>query len=140
MLRRLVPEMMRAMERDMASPFLQPVSHAFNPVADIHETDKSYIIETEVPGVQRDDISMELVDDSTISIRGKVERKEEGHRLWSGERMIGAFQRTISLPTKVDPEQISASLKDGILKVELLKTEEPEHRRIPIKVSSSETE
>ena len=59
-------------------------------------------------------------------------RGESGSRWWVTERAVGEFSRTFSFPTRVDQDNVSASLKDGILKVQVPKAKKQESRRITI--------
>ena len=60
----------------------------------------------------------------------KEEKEENYHRM---ERSYGYFNRTIELPSEVDPEKVDASYKKGVLKIELKKTKESETKKIEIK-------
>jgi len=96
------------------------------PRVDVAEDEKAVTLTAELPGVDEKDIDVSLVDDQ-LTIRGEKrsehdEKKEEdGRTLHRVERSYGAFQRTLALPHKVDPEHISAQFKDGVLKITLPK-------------------
>ncbi|CAH1764614.1 3956_t:CDS:2 [Entrophospora sp. SA101] len=94
----------------------------FRPSVDLAETDKSYVVEAEVPGVKKEDLSVEFLDDRTLILKGKVERgsgagDREGLRTVDTTKTVGSFQRYFQFPGRVDPEKIKASYKDGILSV-----------------------
>src|SRR4051812_11893658 len=95
------------------------------PRVDVAEDEKAVTLTAELPGVDEKDIDVSLVDDQ-LTIRGEKrsehdEKKEEdGRTLHRVERSYGAFQRTLALPYKVDPEHIS-QFKDGVLKITLPK-------------------
>ncbi|CAG8630342.1 14398_t:CDS:1 [Ambispora leptoticha] len=61
-------------------PTLAPptISNRFSPSVDISETDKDYIVEAEVPGMKREDLSVEFLDDNTLVLKGKIERNRGG--------------------------------------------------------------
>lgn len=103
------------------------------PFTDIYETKDFYVFKFEVPGILREDITIEVVD-QTLTIRGerkedKEIERENTHRL---ERYCGSFSRSFSIPQGVDTGKISAVLKDGILELRLWKEENRISRIIPI--------
>lgn len=95
-----------------------------NPVkADIRETEKEYIIDAEMPGVDKNDIQLELKDDVlTIGIEQKQEVNEEKDNYIRRERRMGSFKRSFYVEN-VKNEDVKANYKDGILTVTLPKTE-----------------
>lgn len=123
-------------------PFRKPLAAAadlptLRLATDIEETDKDYIIKADVPGMSRDDIKLQLMDNMlTISGERKEERKEEPKEQMPGvyERRYGKFVRSFSLPKNVNAEGITASCKDGVLSVVLPKAEEevPKPKEIAI--------
>lgn len=108
----------------------------WTPAVDIYETGEEIVVKAELPGVEKDQIDVEARD-GVLTLRGerKVERdvKEENyHRV---ERSYGAFRRSFSLPSSVDPDGIRATLRDGILEVRLAKRAEVRPKKVPVKVS-----
>ncbi len=105
------------------------------PPVDIHETEDAYVLTAEVPGVERDDIKIE-VKGSELSIRGE-RRFETACAAESYQRLEaprGRFHRTFALPGPLDGAAVSASLKDGVLEVRLPKARK--ERTIAIESSS----
>jgi len=108
------------------------------PSIDMRETDRAVEISAELPGVDEADLDVE-VHDQTLTIRGekKFERDEEekdgGYRVM--ERAYGSFARTIPLPYPVEPDQVDARFRNGVLKLTLPKPAETEapRRKIAIK-------
>lgn len=105
----------------------------WNPTVDIFETDGEIVVQAELPGLEKDQISVEFKDGALI-LRGerKMERdvKEESyHRL---ERSYGSFLRTFPLPASVDGEKIGATMKNGILEVHLPKKEAAKAKQIKV--------
>lgn len=98
----------------------------------VSETDDAYRITAEIPGVKEDDIDIRL-DDDVLTIRGekKFERTEgsEKENYHFVERSYGSFQRSMRLPTPVDPEQVDATCDDGILTITLPKVDREERTR-----------
>jgi HSP20 family protein len=96
---------------------------SWSPPVDIYETADSFIVTVEVPGVERNDIRVE-VSGSELSISGNrgfdaVCSKESYHRL---EGVRGRFRRSFSLTEPLDSARVTANLKDGVLRVVLPKT------------------
>lgn len=93
-------------------------SMLLKPSVDISAADDEYTITMEVPGVEEDDIKLELVDD-TLRIKG-TKQQESSHKdkdYFRVERAYGAFQRTLSLPEDANREEINASFRNGILTI-----------------------
>lgn len=107
----------------------------WTPAVDIYEKTDSVVVKAELPGVEKDQISVE-VKDGILTLRGerKFERdvKEESyHRI---ERAYGSFLRSFSLPVSVDQDKVSAKFKDGVLEVELPKKEKAKPKQIKVDV------
>jgi HSP20 family protein len=105
-----------------------------SPAVDITEADDKYVVTAEVPGVKREDLTVEL-QEGVLSIRGekKSEREEKKEKSRYLERSYGAFSRSFTLPSNADPDRIQAGFKDGVLTVTIAKTEETKPRVISIK-------
>jgi HSP20 family protein len=125
---------------DVQARFDQLVQSAFQPLgrpdgwrplADVSETDEAYVLEVELPGVKRDDVSVEVTDD-VLSISGEYKEKEKTGWFRSRVRRSGQFQYRTLLPANVDADKISAELAEGVLKVTVPKTESTKPRRIEI--------
>lgn len=104
------------------------------PVVDITESDEQYTISAEVPGVQRDDLTLE-VHEGTLTLRGekkseREEQKERGRRL---ERSYGAFSRSFAMPSDADLSKVGASFADGVLRIEVPKKPEAKPAQVAIK-------
>lgn len=104
------------------------------PHMDVSETDKEVRIQAELPGVSENDIEVSLNEDVlTIRAEKKQERKEEREGVHFSERAFGTFQRSLRLPFQVNPDQVQARFKNGVLNVTLPKTQLQERsRRIQI--------
>jgi HSP20 family protein len=108
-------------------------SGAWSPPVDIYETDEALVMKAELPGFTKDDISIELKE-NTLLIKGERKREDEMkegnyHR---SERVYGAFQRSFLLPATVDHEKVKASYKDGILELRLPKVAAAQPKRIAV--------
>jgi HSP20 family protein len=92
----------------------------------------SYTIKAVLPGLTSDEVSIEVKDDLlTISGEVKVEADESKVYLLK-EIPSGKYHRTIRLPSVVDPEKATASMKNGILMIEISKTEKAKPRTVKI--------
>src|SRR4051812_22835203 len=100
------------------------------PHMDVSETDKEIRIQTELPGVNENDIDVSLNEDVlTIRAEKKQERREEREGVHVSERSFGTFQRSLRLPFQVDAEQVQARFENGVLHVSLPKTAPQERSR-----------
>ncbi|GAB3198793.1 HSP20 family protein [Pontibacter aydingkolensis] len=109
----------------------------FTPHVDACETEKSYEIEVALPGVKKEDISIDFQEGKlTITGERQLERKEEGRRYHMLETQYGSFSRTFYLPDKVSPDKITAQLEDGVLLVTVPKDEHKTMKR-QINISST---
>jgi HSP20 family protein len=105
------------------------------PSLDVAETKNELVLKAEVPGMEPKDIDISL-SDGTLTIKGEKrhekEEKEEDYHLV--ERSYGAFTRSIQLPSEVQREKISASYKNGVLRIVLPKSEEAKKKEVKIEV------
>lgn len=108
----------------------------WRPVADISETDKEYLVKTELPGVKKEDVRISLQDGVlTISGERKVEDEQKGENRVRVERFYGSFSRSFVLPDNVDTQGIRAESKEGMLLVHIPKKAptKPEPVKIEVK-------
>ncbi|MGI6084253.1 MAG: Hsp20/alpha crystallin family protein [Acetivibrionales bacterium] len=124
----------RFFEDFFRDPFFARVSSMTTPIkADVKETEKEYIVEAELPGVNKEDIIIDLHDDIlTLGVDIKKEKNEENDGYIYRERQRGSYRRSFNV-YNIDNEGVKASYKDGILTVNLPKSEEEKKtRRISI--------
>lgn len=96
----------------------------FLPKVDIAEDEKKYEIHLAVPGIQKENIKIDLQDGKlTISGERKFEKSEDSKKYHTVETQYGAFQRSFYLPDKASSEGIEATYNDGILTVNIPKDE-----------------
>ena len=90
------------------------------PTLDIGASDKEYTISVELPGVDENEIQVELVND-TLKIKGekKQEKEEKERNYYRMERSYGSFQRTLSLPEDADQDDIKAVYKNGVMNIKI---------------------
>ena len=109
------------------------ISSQWTPPVDIFEAKDLFVIKVEIPEVEREsiDISMER-GELTITGERKLEQGTEGEQYLRMERGYGTFTRSFSLTKTIDASEIRASIKDGILRIELPKKEEVKPKQIII--------
>ena len=93
------------------------------PSADISETKKAFLIKAELPGVDKENIQLSI-QGGYLTIEGEHHREheEDEETFHRTESFYGKFSRSFSLPENIDQEKISASYKNGVLKVKVPKT------------------
>ena len=101
------------------------------PPVDIEETEDEWILEAELPGVDKKDINVE-VRDSEVVISGDVKERERKGILRRRTRKTGEFEFRVTLPGPTDADAITADVKDGVLAVRIPKPEEARPRRIEV--------
>lgn len=103
------------------------------PRTDLVESNDSYRIQLDLPGVRRDDVKINYEDNQlTISGERRDEHTEESEERVRVERTFGHFYRAFSLPRSIDPEGIEATHDNGVLTITVPKTEESRSRQIEI--------
>jgi len=126
------------MFEDTWRPFFE-VTSLNNLALDVDETDKAYIVVTELPGVKADNIEVKL-DGDQLMINAEIPERivsEEGTRSLLRERRYGQMSRRVRLPMPVDEEHIEAVYENGVLTLTLPKSEAAQPRTIPVKISQS---
>lgn len=106
---------------------------SFNPACDVEETDSHYLMSFDLPGISKDEVKIEVVENQlTIAGERKIERKEEKNSRHLTERYYGSFKRVFTLPSTIDATKVEASYKDGVLQIALPKTEAAKPHQIKI--------
>ena len=94
------------------------------PAVDMYDEGKELVMKADMPGVKKEDLHLDLTENIlTLSGEKKMEETVEKGGLYRCERSYGRFTRSFELPSDVDTEKITASLKEGVLEVRLPKTE-----------------
>jgi len=111
--------------RRMRSPLWGKESTWQVPTVDVVDTEKSFKISAELPGLDEKDVEVKLVN-GNLTIKGKKEEeKEEKEKdYYLHERRFGSFERSFPVPDEVDADKIEASFKKGVLTVTLPKNPE----------------
>lgn len=108
---------------------------AFTFPLNIQESKEGYHVEAELPGVQKENIEISIKGDDLI-IRGEKlcvnpERKNQYHRI---ERSEGHFYRAVTMPKDIDKEKVNAELKEGVLRIDIMKTNNIQHAEKKISI------
>lgn len=108
----------------------------WNPAVDLYEDKDNVILKAELPGMKREEIEVSF-HDGTLSISGerKGGEKTDGTETRRNERFVGRFQRTLTVPARVDATKVSALYQDGVLTVSLPKSEEAKPKHIEVNVN-----
>ena len=108
--------------------------YTFTPKVDIWETEAGYNLEVEMPGVDKGGVDVKL-EEGVLSILGRVQPEEtHGFEKVYSEYEFGNYERQFQLSEIVDESKIKASIKNGILQLELPKRESAKPKRIEVKV------
>ncbi len=107
----------------------------WTPRVNVEETDDQFEVTAELPGLNKGDVKIE-VKDHVLTFTGekKTENEKKDRNVHLYERAYGKFCRTFTLPDNVDVDNIAAEFKDGILRIDMPKTEEAKPRQIEVQV------
>jgi len=110
----------------------------YMPNFDVNETEDAYFLSVDLPGVKKDDVTIDL-SDNVLTVSG--ERKHEYETQNKGSRRFeqsyGQFTRSFTLPAAVDAEKVEANLEDGVLKIALPKSEQTKPHKIQVQSGRS---
>src|SRR5215831_8497225 len=112
---------------------------SWTPTIEVFERDKNLIVHAELPGLNKDDVKVEVTEAGLV-IKGERKREDEekGKGYYRSERSYGHFYRLIPLPADADIDQIKAHFNNGILEVSVPVPQSHEKRReIPIEVAAT---
>lgn len=106
------------------------------PPVDIHESDDAYTLVADLPGMKKEDVSVNILEDR-VTLKGSRKREErheeKGYRRY--ERAEGTFERSFRINGGVDAAKVEATFENGVLTVHLPKPEEAKPRQIEVKVN-----
>ena len=108
---------------------------SYAPPVDIYEDEHNIALKLEVPGIDEKDINVHI-DNNTLIVHGerKIEKEEKEENFRRVERQYGSFTRSFTLPSSVDPRQVSADYNKGVLKIKLAKKAEAKPKQIKVNV------
>lgn len=105
------------------------------PAVNILDKEKEYLIEVAAPGMKKEDFNIDMEENRlTISSHRENEKTEEKDNYRRREYNFSSFSRSMTLPQNVDPENIKANYKDGILRLNVPKVKEQEKPKRKIKI------
>jgi HSP20 family protein len=112
----------------------------FAPLVDIYEDEHTVTLKMEVPGIDEKDIDVRI-ENTTLTVYGerKFEKEEKEENFRRVERQYGRFTRSFTLPSSVDPGQVSADYEKGVLKIKLAKKAEAKPKQIKVNVGGEKT-
>lgn len=118
--------------RDFRDLTETPIQGVF-PSVDMYEEKDKIVVKAEAPGLEKDDIKVSVTD-HVLQIRGekKQEEEKEDRDYYYSERFYGVFSREVPLPSAVNPDQIKANFKNGVLTIEIPKSKEQAGKEIKI--------
>jgi HSP20 family protein len=103
----------------------------WSPQSDVTETETGFVFELDVPGVRKEDVTVDL-NGTTLLITGELKESETKGVTHRRTRRTGKFAYRVTLPRTVDAENVEAKLADGVLTVNVPKTEAAKPRRIEV--------
>lgn len=127
------------MFQDFFAPFAPMSGQGFgsdvvSPRLNVAETDKSFEVEAELPGVAKEDVKV-AIDERRVTIEAEAKREsaqQEGENMVYAERSVRRYMRSFMLPTEVDDAGAQARLENGILMLSLPKKEGAQGKRLTI--------
>ena len=108
----------------------------WNPAMDLAETEEHLVLKADLPGLDRDDVEIEITDGVlTVSGERKTEHEDSSSGFHRIERSYGRFSRSLALPQGVDADQVQAEFDQGVLEVRIPKPAERKPHRVEIGAS-----
>jgi HSP20 family protein len=109
-------------------------SRRWIPPTDLVETEDHLVLRADLPGMEREDVEIEVKDGVlTVSGERKAQHEEKREGFHRVERSFGRFSRALELPKGVEPDSIDASFERGVLEVRMPKPAERKPTRIEIR-------
>lgn len=109
---------------------------AYVPEVDISETDDNIMVSVDIPGMDEKDLSVSIRE-NVLTLKGEKKREvqKENTVCLISERNYGSFERSLTLPTNIQPDKVAAKYANGVLTVTLPKAEEVKPKEIAVKVA-----
>jgi HSP20 family protein len=126
---------MNRLSREPQGPEDALTTTSFAPPVDIYEDEHTITLKLEIPGIDEKDIDVHI-DNNTLTVHGerKIEKEEKEENFRRVERQYGSFTRSFTLPSSVDPGQVTADYAQGVLKIKLAKKAEAKPKQIKVNV------
>lgn len=108
----------------------------FDPNVEVKETEKSFLIRAELPGLNKEDFKLYLENNNLI-LEGekKFESEEKKDGYYRSERSYGSFRRVFRLGDEIDHKKVGAEFKNGLLSIMLNKIEKAQPKQVDVKIS-----
>jgi HSP20 family protein len=103
------------------------------PAVDIHENDEEILLFADMPGIQKEEISINI-DNGKLTIVGEMKMEKSGAPGWEEFGDV-EYRRSFSVPQTIDVAKVNAELKEGVLKLHLPKSEKAKPRQVEIKAA-----
>jgi HSP20 family protein len=117
----------------ISSPRMLGEGQTFAPSVDVSETDDHFVMSFDMPGLDKDNIDIEVHGRQlTVSGERKQEREDNRGRSHFVERRYGKFQRVLTLPDGIQPDDVEATYHDGVLTVAVAKAADAKRQKIKI--------
>jgi HSP20 family protein len=125
--------LMNEFDRLFERPYPRTAAHDWNIALDVAEKDETYLVTATVPGVNPDDMEITL-EDGVLTLKGEIKNNEEVEeaKYHVRERRFGSFNRSIRFPMAVNSEAVQATYNNGILSLNIPKSEAVKPKRITI--------
>ena len=109
---------------------------AWRPLVDIYETGNGVALKAELPGIKKENVSIEVKDNMLIIKGERVSDPNVGEdKYYRRERCFGSFYRSFTLQDAIDPEKIKAKFKDGVLEIEIPRPEAETPKQIKVEIT-----
>ncbi|MDX1414355.1 MAG: Hsp20/alpha crystallin family protein [Candidatus Promineifilaceae bacterium] len=111
-------------------------SQNFGLAVDVTEDEDGYMVKASVPGINPDDVEITF-EDNVLTIKGEIVEEENSEEVnyHIRERRSGSFGRSIRFPVDVNAESVEATYTNGVLTLNVPKTEEVKPKRIEVRVA-----
>lgn len=122
--------------RGLDAPFTDLAPSGGWPKLEISDDERALRISAEVPGLEEKDIEL-MIDDGVLTLRGEKMSEVDDRKRQFSERRYGRFERRIAIPCEIVEDQIKATFRNGVLDIELPKTERAQSRSRRIAINAS---
>jgi HSP20 family protein len=125
----------RALSQQNAQPREHMSTRIWNPLVDVYEDGHAIVIHADLPGLNLEDINIELTND-TLTLKGERKFADEANRekYVRIERQYGAFQRTFTIGVPIQTDQVKATYSNGVLELTLPKAEAVRPKKVQVTV------
>ncbi|MGA7410916.1 MAG: Hsp20/alpha crystallin family protein [Bryobacteraceae bacterium] len=129
------PAGLRLFQDSVSRLFGEPGSRPWTPAVDIFETENELVLKADLPEVDPKNVEIQI-ENGTLTLKGNraFEDEKNGKGYHRIERSYGSFVRAFSLPETVDPENVKADFKNGVLTMTIAKKEVAKPRTIKVEV------